>query len=316
MFNNLRGVVGFNVGTLLMTLNVRELRAFLSIVDRGSLGRAAGAMCITQPGLSRIIKDMEGRLGTKLFDRQTRGMVLTESGEALLPHARLILFELLQATEAVDAIRGLRGGRVRIGAVATIARSIVPLAIAQLVMKEPGLRVELIEAVEDQLLAALIHREIDLAIAAPLPTTDDIAAVAECLHTDRYHVFCAATHPLASRRKLTLAELLAQRWVMPGAGARPRELFEEVIRNAGHTMPEIVVETRSPSVIAAVVAATPLLGWLPYPLVSTEEAAGRVKVLKVPQLTITRRFTVYRRRRGLLSEPALRLLRELRTVAT
>jgi len=77
-----------------MTFDRRDLSAFLAVVDCGSLGRAALVVNMTQPSLSRRIRELEIRLGSPLFERHSKGMALTAAGETLLDHARLLVFEM------------------------------------------------------------------------------------------------------------------------------------------------------------------------------------------------------------------------------
>jgi len=299
-----------------MALDQRQLRAFLAVADCGSLGRAAGTVGLSQPALSRMIQSMEIRLGAKLFERHSAGMQLTAYGDALLPHARLLLFEMNQAVESIDALRGLRRGTARIGAVATITRSILPGAVDRLLAAAPGIHVELLEAADDRLVTALTRREVDVMIAGELAPAEDVMAVAECRFDDRYEVFCAASHPLARREMVSLADVMRESWIMPMRGATPRELFEEQVEAAGAQPPKVAVETWSPSAMLAFVSQTNLLGWLPRPLFADNEAAGLVRRLDVPPLTISRRFFVYRRMRGLLPVAVVRFVQELPLVET
>jgi DNA-binding transcriptional LysR family regulator len=294
-----------------MTIDHRQLRAFLAVADAGTLGRAALQINLSQPALSRIIQDMETRLDVKLFDRSSSGMTLTVFGETLMPHARLLSFELGQAVEALDALRGLRRGTVRLGSVAAVARSILPDAIDALLRSAPDLQVELLEAADDRLVAALTNKSVDLVIAGAMPPQDDISTIAEIRFGDLYAPFCASSHSLAHRDVVTLDDVLAERWIMPARGATPRTLFEEIVRAAGRTLPRVAIETTSPSAMASFVCRTAYLGWLPQPLFQSERAAGTVRELKVSELMIPRRFFVYRRCLGLLPTAASRLLKEL-----
>ena len=104
-----------------MTLDIRLLTAFLTIVQTGSLGRAAQALHVTQPALSRSIKQLEEKVGVPLFERHSKGMLLTQYGQALLPHARLLQEESALAVKEIDALRGLSKGTVRVGAIASVA---------------------------------------------------------------------------------------------------------------------------------------------------------------------------------------------------
>jgi len=129
-----------------MDFDQRHLRAFLAVADEKSLGRAARAIHLSQPALSRLIQSMEVRLSAKLFDRHPKGMLLTVFGEALLPHARALVFENEQAMAALDRMRGLERGTVRIGAVASVARAFLPDIVRRFLTERPGIRIELLEA--------------------------------------------------------------------------------------------------------------------------------------------------------------------------
>jgi len=295
-----------------MTFDQRQLRIFLAIVDQGSVGRAAVALGMNQPTVSRALGDMEQRIDQKLFERHSKGIALTAAGETLLPHARMLLFEMEQAEAALADLRDLRQGHLRIGAVATIARGILPAAIGRLIDEAPGIRVTLLEQPDDQLLSALMARRIDLMIAAALPPDPEIVIVAECRYDDVYAAFCAPDHPLADRPTVTLADAAKERWVMPARGATPRDLFVDTLAAARITTPpEVVVETASLDTMVSIVAATRLLGWLPRPLIAGAEAGGSIHVLPIAELAIRRRFFIYRRARGLLAAAARGLLERL-----
>jgi DNA-binding transcriptional LysR family regulator len=289
------------------SIPLNALRAFVSVVEQGSLGRAASHLHLTQPTLSRLIKDIEMRCGQVVFERHSRGMALTPAGHTLLPHARQLLFDMSLAEEAMDGLRGLRRGIARIGAVAAAARTILPDAIGQLLAAAPELKIEVLEAPDDRLISALADREIDLMIAAEVPPRADIARIAECRFDDDYSVFCAIDHPLATATEVTLDEALQHLWVMPAAGTTPRLLFEQLVAQAGGPLPVFGVETGSPSAMVSFVVRTRLLGWLPRPLLRGEEAAGTIRLLNIEALVLRRRFFVFRRSAGLLPLAAQRL---------
>ena len=294
-----------------MAFDRRELRAFLAVLDAGSLGRAAEFVHLSQPALSRLIQAMEVRFGQPLFERQTRGMQATPAGEVLAPHARLLLAEMDMATDALEALRGVKRGVVRLGAVAAVSRSVIPDSIAALLEVAPDLRVEVLEAPDDRLVAALLGREIDLMIASDLPRDETFRPIAECRFDDVYSVFCSTRHPLATQHDAGLDHVLAERWVMPREGTTPRVLLEQILHRADRSMPVISVESGSPDAMVAYVARTKLLGWLPRPLLAAEHNRGKIHLLPVKELPLTRRFFAYQRRRGLLPAAVVELLKVL-----
>lgn len=294
-----------------MALDPRQLRAFLSIAKCGSLGLAAEALHVTQPALSRIVRRLEEQLGVQLFERRTTGMELTSFGHALLPHATVLSEEAAVAIEQINSLRGLGHGTLRIGAIGSVAIMVLPTVLERMLTQWPKLHVHITEAVEDLLEVALTNNAIDVAISGAIPESPDIVQVSKHNFTDRYAVISAASHPLQKRAKLTLADIVSVPWVMPSVEAEPRRQFNALIGRLGVTPPRIAVETRSPSVIKAMVARTNYLGWLPEPLFATEQAAGLIKPLPVKELASQRRFFVYRRRRSFMPPPVLKFLEAL-----
>ncbi|OJU18009.1 MULTISPECIES: LysR family transcriptional regulator [unclassified Sphingomonas] len=290
-----------------MTFDQRQLRAFLAVVDRGSLGRAADVACMTQPALSRLIGEMERRFGQRLFDRHSKGMVPTAAGETLIPHARLLLFEMEQAASALDALRGLGRGRLRVGAVAAIARTILPAIAARLLDAAPKLQVDVLDAPEDRLVQALTGREIDVVIAPAIAPHPEIRPIAELDYKDSYTVLAAAAHPLAHRADVGLDDVLGERWAMPEIGSAPRMLFHNLVTAQGGALPDVAVETNSIGVMLATVSSSRLLGWLPKPLIGAEMERGLIAAIGIPVLEVERRFFVYTRRKGSLIAAAHRL---------
>lgn len=298
-----------------MALDPRQLKAFLAVVKEGSLGRAAEALHITEPAVSRTIKRLEVQLQAQLFERRTTGMELTSFGQALLPHANLLHSQAEEAVAEIDSLRGLEHGLLRIGAVGSAAVMILPPVLDRLMVRWPGLHVHITEAVEDRLLVALANNTIDVAISGEISDSDDIVKISEHAFKDFHRVIASASHPFVGRSDLTLEGVLEQDWVMPSENAAPRIMFNEVLERLGAPPPKVRIETRSPAAIKAMVAATQLLGWLPEPLFAAEQAAGMVRPLSVKELDVPRRFYVHRRRQTFIAPPVSRFLEELRWFA-
>ncbi|HSW06516.1 LysR family transcriptional regulator [Aquabacterium sp.] len=295
-----------------MTLDPRQLNAFLAIVDHGSLGRAAEALHITQPALSRTIKRLEGQLGAALFDRYSKGMALSAIGHALLPHARLLQRETAHAEEEIRAMRGLAKGTIRVGAIGSVASLALPLAIGRVLQQWPQLQVQVLEGVWDRLADALVRHEIDLALDVEKPDGDEIVGIADCHWEDMSYVVAAPAHPLQRKRRLQLADTLDQRWAMPPRGTGPFEHLQQVFRAQGLAPPEIAVETRSITVLKSLIMRAGFLGWMAEPIWDAERSAGQIKALPLRGVVGSRRLTAFRRRQGLLPGPAARLVDALR----
>jgi DNA-binding transcriptional LysR family regulator len=298
-----------------MTLDLRQLNAFLTIVSAGSLGRAADMLHITQPALSRTVRRLEQQVGAPLFERHSKGMQLTAVGSALLPHATLLLREAEHATEEINAMRGLAKGTIRVGAVGNIASLILPLAISAVLKKWPKLTVFVIEGVWDRIAEALVKHEIDLALGATTETLDEIEAIADCRWQDQSQVVAAASHPLRRKRKLTLEDTLKEQWAITPKSTAPYEDLQQVFRAHGLGQPNIVVETRSIIVLKSLIARSGFLGWMPESIYDAERRARLVDALNIPGAASARTLTAFKRKQGILPAPALKLLEELRQLA-
>ncbi len=299
-----------------MTLDIRQLTAFLAIVQTGSLGRAAQALHITQPALSRSVRQLEEKVGVPLFERHSKGMVLTPYGQALLPHAKLLKEESALALDEIDALRGLSKGTVRVGAIASVASAALPRAIERLLLHWPGLQIQIMEGVDDVLADALIKNEIDLAIGISLEETDEISLVADSGWEDLSGIVASTKHPLWGREGLSFADLRHERWVLPPRGTKPREELHQLFAEAGLPPPQVVVETRSIVTIKALVLRANFLCSLPMPLYEAEREVGTIAPLPIPGTQLSRHFYVFRRRRGSLPRTAVQLLEELRHITS
>ncbi|MDB5833803.1 MAG: bacterial regulatory helix-turn-helix, lysR family protein [Caballeronia sp.] len=299
-----------------MTFSLQQLHAFTTIVESSSLGRAAEVLHVTQPALSRTIKRLEEELGAPLFERHSKGMQLTAIGEALLPHATLLLHEADNAREEIDAIRGLAKGTIRVGAVASIATLVLPLAVSGVLARWPNLRVQIIEGVWDRLADSLLRQEIDLALSMAVPDTDEITAISDCCWEDTSYVVAALDHRLRAKTELCLADTLDQLWCIPPRGTGPFEHMQRVFAEHGLPMPEIAVETRSITVLKSLVTRAGFLSWMAAPMYDTESAAGVFDTLPIPGLVARRTLTAFRRRQGILPRPAVMLLDQLRQLTS
>jgi len=296
-----------------MSFDPRLLRSFASVASAGSLGRAAEILSCTQPALSRAIQRLEAQLGVVLFERRTTGMVLTPFGRVLLPYANLLQAECEHATAEIAALQGLHKGLVRIGAVASAAVSLVPGAVERMLQRWPNLQVSIVEDVVERLSPALVSNEIDLAIASHIPETEEIERIFESDKGDISTVVARPRHPVLKLQNVTLESLLSWQWIMPPDDTGPRRFFDSVFKQQG-LKPEIAVETRSLEVMKSLIANSDLLGCLPEPLFEIERSLGCLAPLPVPALRQERTFSIYRRRRGFMSPPTVKLLDELKAV--
>ncbi len=193
-------------------MELEQLRQFVQTAAYLNFTRAAAAVGLSQPALSRSIARLEEELGQPLFTRQTRQLVLTDAGTLLLSRARQML-ALAEDARAEISDDG-QTGRVRIGAIPTVAPFFLPSTLKRFQRTCPHARLVVQEDTTDHLLHALSEGEIDVAIAA-LPLEARYLAVEELFEEELFTVM-AARHPLTRKRSLHLSDLEPYPFVLLG----------------------------------------------------------------------------------------------------
>ncbi|MEO8484720.1 MAG: LysR family transcriptional regulator [Betaproteobacteria bacterium] len=150
-------------------MELRHLRYFIAVGDALNFGRAALALHIAQPPLSRAIRALEDELGTPLFDRGARGVTLTGAGAALLPEARRLLRDAEAFRQGARQYAAGEAGTLAIGFVSTAAYNVLPRIVPAFRAQRPGVRLALREATSDVQAPALVSGEIDVGFLIPGP---------------------------------------------------------------------------------------------------------------------------------------------------
>src|ERR687883_1329792 len=143
-------------------LDVRRMRVLREVAVRGSFSAAAEALSFTQSAVSQQIAALEREAGAVLVERSARGVRLTEAGEAVVRHADAILARLAEAEAELEAIAGLRGGRLRMGAFESAASTLMPLAIAAFRDRHPAVELTLTDLEPHESVPLLRAGELDL----------------------------------------------------------------------------------------------------------------------------------------------------------
>src|ERR671927_683113 len=177
-------------------LDVKRLKVLREVANHGSFSAAGEALGYTQSAVSQQIAALERETGTTLVQRNARGVRLTQAGEALVRHAEAILARLAEAEAELEAIAGLRGGRLRLAAFESAAASLMPLAIAAFRAAHPGVELSLILAEPDQSAPMLKAGELDLAIGFDSRVRGVVDGIArQHLLSDPMFLVLPADHP-------------------------------------------------------------------------------------------------------------------------
>src|SRR5689334_2816165 len=237
-------------------LDVRRMRVLREVAQRGSFSAAAEALSFTQSAVSQQIAALERETGTVLVQRSARGVRLTEAGEALVRHTDAILARLAEAEAELEAIAGLRGGRVRMASFESAGATLMPLAIATFRRRHPAVELSLALAEPDDSVPKLKSGELEIALAFDAPglaVGGDHAIERVHLIDDPLYLALAADHPLAQKRTLRLADLAGEPWIEGTPNCACSAMTRRACERAGFT-PRIAFESDDYAAIQGFVA--------------------------------------------------------------
>jgi DNA-binding transcriptional LysR family regulator len=279
----------------------RQLQIFAAAGAHLSFARTSEQLHLTQAAVSLQIKQLEEMAGFALFERRGRKVALTEAGEVLLRYARQILDALKDADLALSALKGLTGGRIRVGVVST-AKYFAPALLARFGKLHPGVRVALSVDNREVIVRQLERDDIDVAIMGQPPQRLATDAVAIADHP--LVVIAAPTHPLAGRKRIPLEALGGESFIVREQGSGTRSSMERFFAERGFT-PSIGNEMDSNETIKQAVMAGMGVAFISRHTIGLELATRRLVELDVVGLPLLRRWYVVRRA-GRFASPAAR----------
>jgi len=236
-------------------LDVRRMRVLREVAVRGSFSAAAEALSFTQSAVSQQIAALEREAGTTLVQRNARGVRLTEAGEAVVRHAEAIMARLAEAESELEAIAGLRGGRLRMAAFESAGSSLMPLAIAAFRAEHPAVELTMSLSEPEDCVPLLRSGDLDLAIVfeSAVNHADDGIQRVHLLEDPMYLVL-PRDHPLANKRRVRLADLAGEAWIAGQPDCECNRLINRACAVAGYE-PRIAFETDDYTAMQGFVAA-------------------------------------------------------------
>jgi DNA-binding transcriptional LysR family regulator len=268
-----------------MPLNLNHLAAFRAVADAGSISRGAERLLVSQPAVSKQIKELERAVGVTLLERRPKGVVLTRPGEVLADYARRIFDLAEQAEAAVGDVGALRRGTLRIGASPTIGTYLLPAVLVHFRRRFPGLRTEIEVGSARLLRERLEEDQLDFALAGE-PITSPLLE-SRTFANDPLVAIAHPRHPLARRRLVTLVELLREPLVVVETDAFARRVLESLVPN-GAPPPAAALTLDSTEAVKRAVAAGLGVAIVSRLAIETELGAKTLRALPVRKLTATR----------------------------
>jgi DNA-binding transcriptional LysR family regulator len=286
-------------------MNLAHLQAFTSVADHASFSVAAEALHLTQPAVSKRIVALEEALGTRLFDRAGRQVLLTEAGRVLLDHATRVLDELDTARRRIHDLSGNVRGRLVVATSHHVGLRRLPPALRAFKRRYSEVRLELRFLESEEALAAVANGDIELAVVT-LPEQTPPRLVAETLWRDDLLVVCGRDHALASAVEPRPADLAPHPAILPGIETVTRQVVQQAFAARGV---ELVVEMSTNHLETIRMMVILGLGWSVLPATLVDE---RLCTLPVSGLAMQRNLGPVHRRGRTLSNAGTALLTTLR----
>ncbi len=225
-------------------LKLRDLDILATLIDAGSMGKAASRLNVSQPAVSKAIAELEGALGVRLVDRGRRGITPTSYGLALQKRSVAIFNDLRQSLKDIEFLSDPTTGEIRIGSTDPVSVALVSPCIDRLSRRYPRMSFHVVAGDTAGLYREVMERNVELAVCRMIgPLPDDLAA--DVLFHDALAVLTSARNPLTRRRKLTLAELVNEPWVQLPEDSLFGSMVAEIFRANGHEPPRPTVVTHS-----------------------------------------------------------------------
>lgn len=227
-------------------LKLRDLHILLSVVQRGSMAKAAAELAISQPAVSKAIADMEHAVGLRLLDRSRNGIEPTPYGRVLVERGLVIFDELKHGVEELEFLADPTAGKLRIGSTEGIAAGMLPAIIERFSREYPRVHLDVAQAVISTLhYRELRERSIDLLIGRIPSDFAEPDLQAEFVYDDQIVVVVSRRSKWGRAKSLKLADLRDELWVLPPVDTLAGSLVAEVFRSSGVDMPRAPITTLS-----------------------------------------------------------------------
>jgi len=263
-------------------LKLRDLYVFRTVVQLGSMGKAASQLAVSQPAISKAIIDLERVLGARLLDRSRQGVEPTQYGTALLKWSAIIFDNLRQSVDEIDFLADPTGGEVRVGSTDIMMASLLPAVIDRLSRQFPKMVFKVLQApgIREQF-HELRARSVDLILGRIMEQAPDEDLNVEILFEDPLFVVAGKHSKWHQRRKIDAAELINEPWVLPSYETFVGSIVREAFQSKGLDPPRITVSSSTIPAYTALLATGRFLAIRPASWLHLRGKASSEKALPV-----------------------------------
>ncbi|MCC4273827.1 LysR family transcriptional regulator [Marinomonas communis] len=211
-------------------MNIKQVKAFLSVAESLSFAQAANQLHLSQPALSLAIKGLEEALGGKLLTRTTRTIALTPEGDALVPIAKRLLAQWQDAEDEMKQRFALQLGKISIAAMPSFAGSLLPKAIQQYHQRFPNIQVAIDDVLSDIVVERVANNSVELGVTFEPQHSEGLTFYP--LYNDEFIAILPKQHPLASQQEVTWATLLQHNFITLQRPSSVRKMIENTLKDA------------------------------------------------------------------------------------
>ncbi len=308
-------------------LRLHQLQILDRILERGSLSAAARDLNLTQPAVTRAVRELEQFVGAPLFERSNRGVVPTPLALVIGRRARQMLADMRLLADDVNAVLEGSLGHLVIGTLISASARLLPEALSRLLAQSPNVQIRLVEGPSRELFPALAAGEIDLVVgrlpgperssaaeaSAPMALSPDV--VHHALYQERLCLLAGSQHPLHQASEVTLHDLHDDLWIVPTTASPLRDVVEQTFRDAGLSLPTRHIESLSFQTNIGLLLRTPAVALMPYDAARTWLELGLLYQLPLHELRHFGTVGYSLGKRGPLSGACVRLISCLEHVA-
>ncbi|AMN43880.1 LysR family transcriptional regulator [Rhodoplanes sp. Z2-YC6860] len=299
-----------------MAIDPRRLLELRHVARLGSFSRAATALGISQPALSKNIAVLERSIGARVVERTRKGSALTEIGELLLRHSDGLNALLVRASDEVNERKKGLSGSLAIGVSPVATASLVPRAVAALLAETPNVSTTITEKADDELIRELRAGEMDLVVSPAGSLHDPSDIRAETITRDRFALFVRRGHPLSHQKAISLRDLREAQWVVPDARTAMYRQIEALFAAQSEPWPLTLVSTNSITTLKSLIMWSDFVTISSTVLMHPEVEARYLVALPLRGAGASREITVRTRTHPLPSALVNRFIAHLRKVAT
>jgi DNA-binding transcriptional LysR family regulator len=226
------------IDQLIRRLNLRDLRIFLTVIEKGNLAQAAASLAVSRPVVSKSLAALEHALGVRLLDRTPQRVIPTEFGRVLIKRGISLFDELRQGVRELKYLADPSQGELRIGASEYMAAGLIPRIIDQLSIRHSDLtfKIELGDEIE-----RLRKRQVEFVVMRLLSPNLDVDLEAEALFYERIFIAAGPTNKFAGRRKILLSDLASEPWILAPAEIVEGSPIVEAFQAIGQLLPKTTV---------------------------------------------------------------------------